>query len=293
MNRRYTDAQILWLRHNATAKVWKNRNELLRALNKKFKAQITRSQFNNLLLYYDIKPTTTQTESVFTSEQKNWLIENAKSGNFKDCKHLTKVYNAVFNQCRTQDNIYSNLSRWDVPLLSNFNKGKYTKVQDQWLIDNFETYKDYDILAEKFNIKFDAQKTKHSISHRCTRKLGLKREPTQFKKGETVNAKPIGTISHRNRGTFIKVNDNNDKSAWIPLKKYTWEKTHGKVPEGYCIVALDRNKDNVDENNLYLIYRRGTATMAKYGWWTDNRIITANGCRWVNLYYTAKDKGAL
>lgn len=291
--KKYTDALVLWLKHNATAKVWENRNELLRALNKKFKAQITKSQFKNLLLYYDIKPTTTQTESVFTEEQKNWLIENAKSSNFKDCKHLTRTYNIVFKQCRTHDNIYSNLSRWGVSLKSSFNEKKYTKEQDQWLIDNFQAYKDYNVLAEKFNLEFDTQKTKHSISHRCTRGLGLKREPTRFKKGETVNAKPIGTVSHRSKETFIKVNNNNDKSAWIPLKKYLWEKSHGKVPEGFCVVVLDGDKTNIEKDNLYLIDRRGTATMAKYGWWTSNRVITANGCQWCNLYYTSKDKEVL
>lgn len=290
--KKYSDAQVLWLEYNASAKVWKSRSEFMDAFKETFNLDITRSQFTNLLCYYDIKPMTKQTESLFTEKQKMWLIENAQSGLFKTCKELTKVYNALFKQNRNHENMYSYLHQWGVSLDTGYNRGKYDNEMDEWLIKNFDKYTQYEELAKKFNQKFKTQKTAAALAHRCTRSLGLKRQIHRFKKGEpSVNAKQVGTISYRKGEPWVKVNDNNDKSAWKPLRKVIYEKHSGKVPDGYCVVSLDGDKSNVDKDNLYLMDRRGTVIMAKNGWWTGNKVLTANGCRWCNLYCTAKDNG--
>ena len=35
-----------------------------------------------------------------------------------------------------------------------------------------------------------------------------------------------------------------------------WEETHGPVPEGYVIIFLDRNRQNVDIDNLACVQRK-------------------------------------
>lgn len=292
MNKRYSDNQIIWLKNNATAKVWKNRKEFLDTFNRIFGLSVSSSQFNNLLLYYEIKPRTVQTESLFTKEQKRWLVDNATSGGYKDCKELTEVFNKKFNQNRDYNNIYSYLHNWGISLNTVFNDKKYTAEMDKWLKDNFNDL-NYEEIANRFNQKFGTNKTAIGISHRCTRSLKLKKPSTRFKKGDVINALPIGTISNRKKEKYIKVSDSNDKSAWQPLRKVIYEKHHGEIPKGYCVVSLDGDRSNVDLRNLDCIDRRGTAIMAKSGWWTDNKVITADGIRWCNLYCVAKDKGLL
>lgn len=292
MNKRYSDKQIKWLKDNATAKVWKNRTELLDTFNRNFGLSVSASQFNNLLLYYNIKPTTTQTESLFTDDQKRWLIEQAKCGDYKDCKELTEAFNRKFSQSRNYNNMYSYLYSWGVVLNTMFNNEKYTAEMDKWLTEHFDEL-DYEEMRNRFNQKFEVNKSASGIAHRCTRSLGLKKPSKQFKKGDVINALPIGTISNRKKETYIKVSDSNDKSAWQPLRKVIYEKHHGEIPKGYCVVSLDGDRSNVDLRNLDCIDRRGTAIMAKSGWWTDNKVITADGIRWCNLYCVAKDKGLL
>ena len=290
MNKRYTDAQIMWIENNANAKVWKNRDEFFKEFNKTFGLNVTTYQFNNLVLYYKIKIITEQTESLFTDEEKKWLIENAKSGIFKSCADLTDTYNALFRQRRKKDNIYSYLYQWGVTLNTNHNNNKYTGDMDEWLRGNFKKHATAEALTKEFNDTFNTSKTVEALSHRC-RKIGLKRSLHRFKKGQKFNLKPVGTIVDRKKQFYIKVNNNNNKSAWVPLKKIVYEKTVGKIPNGYCVISLDGNKHNVDPKNLYCIDRRATPTMAKFGWYTENRVITKDGAEWCNLYFTAKDNG--
>ena len=80
---------------------------------------------------------------------------------------------------------------------------------------------------------------------------------------------------------------------WKPLQKKVWEDHYGDVPEGYVVCSLNGNLCDTDINNIGIIDRRGTAMLGKNQWWTDNRVLTANGVQWCNLYMTAKDNGVL
>lgn len=292
MNKRYSDNQIIWLKNNATAKVWKNRKEFLDTFNHTFGLSVSSFQFNNLLLYYDVKPRTTQTESLFTKEQKRWLIDNAKCGKYEDCKELTETFNKQFKQNRDYNNVYSYLHNWGISLNTVFNDKKYTVEMDKWLKDNFNDL-NYKELAKLFNQEFGTNKTAVGISHRCTRSLNLEKPSTRFKKGDIANAQPVGTISNRKKEKYIKICDSNDKQAWQPLRKIIYENYYGEIPKGHCVVSLDGDRNNLDIKNLDCIDRRGTAIMAKNKWWTENKVITANGVRWCNLYCVAKDKGVV
>lgn len=289
MNKRYSDAQLLWLKTQGYSRVWKNRKAFLDTFNKTFNLNIGVYQFNNLVDYYKIKICTRQTESLFTDEQKQWLIENARSGKFKNCKHLTDTYNALFKECRKSDNIYSNLHTWEVSL--NTSTG-YTEEMDIWLKKNYLSYEVVDDAVAKFNAVFNTSKTNYAISSHA-RKLGLRRKNTQFCKGQSKNAKSVGSISYRSDFAWIKINTNNNKTSWIPLHKYVWEQAYGKIPDGYCVVFASDDRTDVSLKNLALIDRRGTAIMSKLGWWTDNKVITKDGVQWCNLYFVAKDNGVV
>lgn len=292
MGRVYSDAQLTWLKTQGYSKVWKNRQEFLDAFNTTFHLNTGVYKFNNLVDYYKIKICTRQTESLFTDEQKQWLIDNAKSGKFKNGKHLTDTYNALFNECRRSDNIISYLYHWGISLNTEYTNIRYSDEMDSWLVQNYLSFTTIADAVKHFNIEFDTDKSVMALSHHA-KNLGLKRKATRFVKGESRSAKKVGSISYRNDYPWIKVSMKNDKSSWIPLHKYVWEQHYGKVPKGYCVVFISNDHTDVSLDNLALIDRRATPMMSKFKWWTDNRVITGDGVQWCNLYCIAKDNGVL
>lgn len=288
--KKYTNAQIMWLETNGCSKIWANRAEFRAAFNKAFELNVNVYGFNNLIEYYKIKICTKQSESVFTDEQKQWLIKNAESGMFKNCRNLTDTYNALFKECRKSENISSYLFHWGVSLNTDFKNSRYSQDMDEWLKKNY-LLKTIEEATTEFNNEFDTNKTEAAIARRC-RILGLKRTVTRFKKGhKPKRTYKTGDIISRKDEEWIKVSSNGNKNDFIPLRKYVWEKAYGKVPKGYCVVFLTDNHRDVSLKNLGLVDRRGTPIMCKMGWWTDNRVITGDGLQWCNLYYTAKDRG--
>ena len=58
---------------------------------------------------------------------------------------------------------------------------------------------------------------------------------------------------------YIKVSDK--PSKWIKKHRYIWEKTYGKIPEGYQLAFADGNRKNCDLKNLRLIRKSTQAIM--------------------------------
>lgn len=292
-NKKYTDAQIMWLEMNGYSRVRNNREEFRAEFNKTFGLDLDIYKFNNLIDYYKIKICTKQTESIFSDEQKQWLIANAKSGRFKNCRHLTDTYNALFKDRRKSENINSYLSTWGVHLNTEYSKSKYSVEMDEWLKANYLSFKTTKDAVRAFNEEFNIDKSEAALTHHC-RNIGLKRNSTKFQKNRSnLRSRKIGDIVTRKDEKWIKVNSDGNKHDWMPLRKYVWEQTYGKVPEGYCVVFLTDNHKDVSLKNLGLIDRRGTVIMSKLDWWSSNRVITGDAVQWCNLYLTAKDGGVL
>lgn len=289
--KRYTDAQIMWLEVNGCSRVWKNRAEFRTAFNKLFGLNVDVYKFNNLIDYYKIKICSKQSESIFSEEQKQWLIDNAKSGRFKTCKHLTDTYNALFKECRKSENVTSYLWGWGVQLNTEYKKSYYSSEMDSWLKNNYLSFDVGKDAVNAFNKMFGTNKSEAALMHHC-RNIGLNRTSTRFRKGMvTSRSRNIGDVVRRQDEAWIKVNSDGGKHNWIPLRKYVWEQAYGKVPDGYCVVFLTDNYDDVSLKNLALIDRRGTVVMSKMDWWSSNNIITGSAVQWCNLYMTAKDNG--
>lgn len=200
---------------------------------------------------------------------------------------------------------------------------------DDWLVRHFNDYDlDFVSMANDFNAIFNTNYSNVRIAKHCERGLKI-HEPRkkcgnkeiksagenqftnkgQFQTGKTNNrGLPVGTIRYNSDGRpFIKVLENDGRSGklsgrkghnykepwWMPLQKKIWVDHYGEVPDGYVVISLNGNPNDTDIKNIGIIDKRGTAVMAKKGWWTDNTVITADGAQWCNLYYTAKDNNAL
>ena len=132
-----------------------------------------------------------------------------------------------------------------------------------------------DLLNEEFGTSFTTQqvisfkKRKHIISgmnsqfkkgHVPFNKgkkfvAGGRSAETQFKKGnKAANCKEVGSLYKRDEYWYIKIKDGCQNKNWMLYHHYIWEKEHHqKVPEGYKVIFLDQNTDNLEPSNLKLV----------------------------------------
>lgn len=77
---------------------------------------------------------------------------------------------------------------------------------------------------------------------------------TSFKKGIKVwNHKPVGS-ERVNVDGYIEIKTAEPRT-WRSKHVVVWEKRHGKVKRGWCVVFKNRNKLNCDLKNMELISR--------------------------------------
>lgn len=104
-------------------------------------------------------------------------------------------------------------------------------------------------------------------------------EPTQFKKGNIPhNRKAIGTERINDEGYVdVKIQDGQGHKNWKPKHQIIWEEKNGPVPKGHVIIFADRNKLNLDIDNLILISRKQFITLNKSRLIQNNADLTKTG----------------
>lgn len=153
----------------------------------------------------------------------------------------------------------------------------YSLEEEKFLIDNVKgiTLKE---LTERFNKQFNLNLSESAIAKRKN-KLGLSSGITggQFKKGSQPWNKGIKGYMGANKTSFQKGNiphnhrpvgsERITKDGYIEIKvaepnkwklkhRYIYEKEYGKIPEGYNVMFADRNRLNLDIDNLILVSKR-------------------------------------
>jgi len=97
-----------------------------------------------------------------------------------------------------------------------------------------------------------------------------------FKKGERPkNFKEIGTVVVNSDGFLVRKVANPD--VWKFESHIVWEAHHGSIPPGNKIIHLDRNRLNVDINNLAMISDVEHMEMIRRKSYSDNPEITRAG----------------
>ncbi|MNZ19111.1 hypothetical protein D3C78_361350 [compost metagenome] len=85
---------------------------------------------------------------------------------------------------------------------------------------------------------------------------GGRASETQFKKGSKPHTwVPIGTEQIRDGYLWRKITDHGGRHDWRQVHVMLWEQHHGQVPAGLILVFRDRNKQNIQLDNLELITR--------------------------------------
>lgn len=81
-------------------------------------------------------------------------------------------------------------------------------------------------------------------------------QATRFPKGHKPHTwVPIGTEQVRDGYLWRKVTDNGGRFDWKQVHVMLWEQHHGPLPKGLILVFRDRNKQNIQLDNLELITR--------------------------------------
>lgn len=131
-------------------------------------------------------------------------------------------------------------------------------------------------LANLFNEKFGTDVTMIQIrtfKENHNLKSGL---DGRFKKGhKPVNYRPVGSERINIYGYIeVKVADPN---KWRLKHRVVWEEHHGEVPNGYSILFLDRNKQNLDINNLVLVSKKQLAFLNNNKLIKEDKELTKTG----------------
>lgn len=309
--KRYTEEQALWIRENAEAREWANAHSFAEAFNAQFDDP---KSVDSILSYMQKRGIKFRSRNRMPKNQAEWIRDNCQVIVWRNTKHFTDTFNAIFGTNKSHQTMNSYLNKNGLQIKSGMTVG-YSKEMDQWLIENYEKYEcDFVKMAKDFNRKFGTNHSNCRIAKHCERGLKIHKPAPknrmvnkgQVKKGEpTGRGLPIGTIRYNSDGRpFIKVKENDGSNTkdsqgghnykepwWKPLQKKIWEDNYGEVPKGYEVCSLNGDQNDTNIEDIGIIDRRGKAVMAKKGWWTDNEVITGDGMMWCNLYYTAKDNG--
>ena len=119
-------------------------------------------------------------------------------------------------------------------------------------------------------------KNGHKVWNKGMKGLQIGGKETQFKKGQTpINYREVGSERINVDGyTEIKVADPN---RWRAKHVVVWESEKGSVPNGHVILFGDRNRLNVDIDNLILVSRKQLVTLNKHNLIKHDADLTKSG----------------
>lgn len=182
---------------------------------------------------------------------------------------------------------------------------RYTPEQDSWLCQHIEHCESYRHLTEMFNNHFGTMVGEYSLTDRCIKRLHIHRNANtgRFQNG-MQHGKMYKIGDERIYGGYIwvkvddvqhigKVTSKQFRENWIPKHRYVYESAYGKIPDGYIVVFLDRDRMNFSVDNLCCIPRKISAQMSKNNWFTTDRELTLCAIRYCELLFSLKSYGAV
>jgi hypothetical protein len=175
----------------------------------------------------------------------------------------------------------------------------FTPEEKQFIRDNYLGIKNKDLtskLNQTFGTNFTIRQVK-AFKHKSKLDSGLtgyfpkgneswnkgkyvRYSPaTEFKKGnKPANWVPLGTEKLKADGyVYVKVQDGKLNRNWKQKHIMLWEKNHGPIPQGSCVIFADGNKLNFELENLILIKRSQLLIMNKNKLIYDDPELTKTG----------------
>lgn len=181
----------------------------------------------------------------YTEEQKKFLIDN---NYMRTAQELADLFNKNFNTELTREKIKSFRGRYhlDSGLTGHFERGHtpHNKGKKQT---------DY-------------------MSKECIERT----KTTRFKKGNIPSNHRKVNSERISKDGYIEIKIK-EPNKWMKKHRYIYEKANGKIPDGYKVIFLDGNKQNLDLTNLKLVSDAQELIMNQRGLFTDDSDLTNTG----------------
>lgn len=208
-------------------------------------------------------------KKILNKEQEKYLYKIIPKKTTKQIQDLMyKKYNievkiGIIERFKTKNNIKSGL------------RLNLNKEQEIFLKDILETTSSKEVV-KLFYKKFKIKITPCMVNHYRVKFNILRNEHTgQFKKGiKPHNFKKVGYEFIDKEGyIWIKTKDNKFKRKQLAI----YEKHYGKIPKGYSVIFLDKNKKNFNINNLMLVKNKDKLTAKNRNLITNDKEMTKLG----------------
>jgi len=141
-----------------------------------------------------------------------------------------------------------------------------TPVQIEWLKKN-AWGKSHEKIAALFNKRFNSEMTPTKIHSRLSYygiKIGMQGMSKMVPDGtESV-------WSSRKNSCMVKVSNKRGQPIWKLKHHFLWERAHGKIPKGYRVIFLDKNRSNFKMSNLALVSSAEILHLTSLGLWFND-----------------------
>lgn len=217
---------------------------------------------------------------VFHKWNDEWILE--KWNDFHYVIEIYQQYIKYIGLTELELN-YKTFCRHCTRKLKLSNNCDFTEEQSQWIKENYQIYGMYEI-ETAYKEKFGGYHNWQTLSKKAQKmKVFIDEKDRRMRQIETISA-PIGSKTIDTRGNHLIKTEN----GWMPYHRYIWEQHNGKINDGDRVIFLDRNKNNLDINNLVCIPMNQLVIMILFNMFSDNPYITKAGVTWSELYRLLK-----
>jgi len=249
----------------------------------------------------------------FTDIEVDFIKENIKG---KNTYELTEMFNEQFDTDLIRNQIRSCIknrkitSDIDKKNLSEFHKKTYTEEQEQFIRNNVNGKSSRELTAifnEYFELNFDvsqlrAYKKNHALKSNLDLRFKKGNIPyskgkkgtkgwvsTQFKKGNMpYNHLPVGSERINVDGYHVvKIAEPN---KWRFKHLLVWEEHKGKILKGYAVIFGDKNRDNLDIDNLILVTKKQLLILIRNKLIQGHSDLTKTGVIIADLYQKISER---
>lgn len=191
----------------------------------------------------------------YSAKQRKWITKNQYS--FSSIQDFLDGFYKKFGEKLSLNGLYGILRQETGQRSIRKVKGKQHKDWQERIdyLKEHYPYEDTKSLTNNFNKLFHDNYSAESLRDFCNN-YGIKKDK-DYHKSFPEKRKPIGSTM---KG-FIKVR--NDKlprhlsmKNYMPINRYVFEQSHGKIADGYKVLPYDGNSENSDIDNLYIANKR-------------------------------------
>lgn len=211
----------------------------------------------------------------------DWLSANCMT--YESYKKLTDDYNELFDEHLSKSAIKNHCHYKLGMEKPRQNIRHYTEEQREWLAENLPKYGRKEA-CRMFNEKFGETRTVRAMKSFASN-YGTHVNEDVWKRMATENVnknklREVGSIRIDHGRPMVKVGG---EARWQFLNRVTYEKEHGKIPQGYCIMHLDNNPMNCDIDNLVAVERSVLMTMTGANLKSEFPEVTKVAITWCRL----------